>query len=179
MYSRRMRMTLEEIVDEVLSKSNSLITGVIPREENGKRAYKIHIGSKCGDGFLYENEHGEVVLEGRYQEIDTINYCLDNNIKVIIILEPLIKPLHTPLGTGFRDIKTGFISSKCHEIQQQLYFMYLMSKYRDNKNVKILDMRRIFENNYEELFYDECHLNAKGNYLKAAIIYKVLDQLFP
>lgn len=66
-------MNLEEIVDEVLSKNNSLITGVIRREENGKRAYKIHIGSKCGDGFLYENEHGEVVLEGRYQEIDTIN----------------------------------------------------------------------------------------------------------
>ena len=114
-------------------------------------------------------------------EIDSIEYCLKNNIKVIIILEPHIKPFHytPPFETGFRDENVGPILSDCHKIQQQQYAIELAKRYLGNKNVVVIDMREFFRDSYKELFYDECHLNGKGNTVKAAIVYGVLLKLFP
>jgi hypothetical protein len=113
-------------------------------------------------------------------ELDTIDYCLANGIKVVVILEPYIKPLHFAphFGTGFRDENVGMILSECHKIQQSFYLIALASKYRDNPNIIILDMREIFAGKYDELFYDECHLNGKGNFIKAQIVYSSVKKLF-
>jgi len=113
-------------------------------------------------------------------ELDSVEYCLKNGIKVIIILEPYIKPYHytPPFGTGFRDENVGPILSECHKIQQSYYLIALASKYRNNPNVKILDMREIFKDKYGELFYDECHLNGKGNAIKAQFVYLAAAELF-
>lgn len=113
-------------------------------------------------------------------EIDSIDYCLKNNIKAIIILEPYIKPHHfvPPFGTGFRDENVGEILSECHKIQQTLYLVALAKKYNNNPNVKILDMRELFKGKYPELFYDECHLNGQGNFIKAQYVFNTIDQLF-
>lgn len=115
------------------------------------------------------------------KETDSIDYCLTQGIKVVVILEPYIKPLYftTPPGTGFRDASVGEILLECHKLQQTAYLNVLVSKYRNNPNVAIVDMREVFKDKYEELFYDECHLNGAGNAVKAQIIYSFLEQLFP
>ncbi len=62
----------------------------------------------------------------------------------------------------------------------QYYFKYnlLNKKYKDNRNVKIIDMRTIFLDRYKELYYDECHFYGKGNLEKANLIYKAISELF-
>ena len=114
-------------------------------------------------------------------ELNTIDYCLKNNIKVIVILEPYIKPLHfiPPFGTGFRDANVGEILSECHKAQQTIYKLVLERRYKGNPNVIVLDMRELFKDRYAELFYDECHLNGKGNFIKAQYVYAVVRKLFP
>lgn len=113
------------------------------------------------------------------KESDAIDYCLNNNIKVVVILEPMMKPLHNPLNTkGLRDTNTGFILSKCHMSQQEAFSNLLNKKYKDNRNVKIIDMRTIFLDRYKELYYDECHFYGKGNLEKANLIYKAISELF-
>ncbi len=155
---------------------------------------KERIGKKDSDLYLGYDYFRYPILKGSRKDIleenkkrtkiflekeqDSIDYCLKNNIKVVIILEPYIKPLHAPLGTGLRDIETGFILSECHQTQQNLYLLFLLSKYKDNKNVKIVDFRELFKDKYDEFFYDECHLNPQGNFIKASQIHKALSELF-
>lgn len=113
-------------------------------------------------------------------ELDSIEFCLANDIKVIVIAEPYIKPMHFvhPFSTGFRDKYVGEILSRCHKIQQTIYLAALQRKYGNNKNVKLMDMREVFKGKYNELFYDECHLNGVGNAIKARFVYGVISQLF-
>ena len=120
----------------------------------------------------------KVMLE---KEFDSIDYCLKNGIKVIVILEPYIKPMHfvPPFGTDFRDEKVGEILSECHKIQQSIYFAALRNRYKGERNLQILDLREVFKDKYNELFYDECHLNGKGNFFKAQYVFAALNQLFP
>ncbi|MDD5439248.1 MAG: hypothetical protein PHS37_03585 [Candidatus Omnitrophica bacterium] len=114
-------------------------------------------------------------------ELDSIDYSLKHGIKVIVILEPHIQPMHflPQFGTGFRDEKVGEILAECHKIQQSLYLVALAKKYGTNPDVRIMDMREIFKGRYNELFYDECHLNGKGNFIKAEYVYYAVWKLFP
>lgn len=152
--------------------------------------------NKGGDLFLgfdytkYKRQEGsmnDILQENKKRmeimvktEMDSINYCLKHGIKVIVILEPYIKPMHwdSRFGTGFRDENVGYILSECHKIQQSVYALALYARFRDNPNVAVLDMREIFKDKYPELFYDECHLNGKGNAVKAKFVFDAVDKLF-
>jgi len=139
--------------------------------------YKIKEGTQK-DIERENTKRSKIMIE---TELNTIDFCLKHNIKVVVILEPYIKPMHfvPPFGTGFRDEKVGEILSECHKVQQSLYLMALANKYKNNPDIRVMDMREIFNGRYPELFYDECHLNGKGNLIKAQYVYYVLQQLFP
>jgi len=142
--------------------------------------YKKHklVEGTSADIYAENDKRMNIMIES---ELDSIDYCLRNGIKVIVILEPHIKPLHFEwrFGSGFRDKDVGEILSECHKKQQALYMMALAQRYRGQKDVIIMDMRDFFKERYEELFYDECHLNGKGNFIKARLIYSAVNKLFP
>jgi len=141
------------------------------------KRYKQYEG-RSEDIFQENNKRLRIMLE---EEIDSIDYCLKNGIKVIVIIEPYIKPLHfvPPYGSGFRDKDVGHILSECHKKQQTIYLMALAKRYKGVRDIAILDMREIFKGRYDELFYDECHLNGKGNLIKAQYVYAAIEKLFP
>ena len=153
----------------------------------------LHMGGDLFLGFDYkkyplkEGTTEDIVNESKKRlkimletEVDSVNYCFKNGIKVIIIIEPYIKPYHfvAPFTTGFRDKEVGPILSDCHKLQQTVYLMTLVKNFKDSKDIKILDMREVFKDRYNELFYDECHLNGKGNAYKAQYVYAAIKQLF-
>ncbi|MBN1353334.1 MAG: hypothetical protein JW994_01510 [Candidatus Omnitrophica bacterium] len=168
---RDIRRFLVTFVKDTLKKGGDLFLGF------DYKAYRLHTGNT--EDILAENQKRMKIMFEK--ETDSIDYCIKNGIKVIIILEPYIKPHHfmPPFKTGFRDENVGEILRECHVIQQTLFFNILVKKYKGNDNVVILDMRKIFKGKYRELFYDECHLNGKGNAIKAFIVYKAVDRLFP
>lgn len=168
---RSTRRFIVTFVKDTLHKGGDLFLGFDYKKFRIKEG-----GSK---DILIENEKRfRIMLQ---KELDSIEYCLKNGIKVIVILEPYIKPFHyvAPYGTGFRDENVGPILSDCHKLQQARYAMVLLSRYHSQKDVLILDMREIFKDRYPELFYDECHLNGKGNAIKAALVYQAALKLFP
>lgn len=168
---RSTRRFVVTFVKEVLHRGGDLFLGF------DYKKYKLIEGAP-EDIFTENNARLKIFLRA---EIDSIEYCLKHGIKVIVILEPYIKPLHYHpfFGTGFRDKNVGQILSECHKIQQAQYAIVLYSRYKDEKDVKILDMRQVFKGRYKELFYDECHLNGKGNTMKAALVYRALEDFFP
>ena len=139
--------------------------------------YKRYEGTS-EDIFAENDKRLKIMLE---KEIDSIDYCLENGIKVIVVIEPYIKPMHfvAPYQSGFRDQEVGYILSECHKKQQTIYLLTLLRRYADIQDVVILDMRTIFEGKYDTLFYDECHLNGQGNYIKAQYVFSAIQRLFP
>ncbi len=165
------RATRRFVLTRILPVRNDVFLGY------DYKKYPLHEGTK--EQILAENNKRlKIMLK---KEIDTIDYCLQNGIKVIVILEPHIRPLHfsPPFTSSMRDPQVGFILSECHQAQQALFAFALSQKYGDNKNVIILDMREIFKDRYKDLFYDECHLNGAGNAVKAEIVYNYLQVFFP
>jgi len=152
-----------------------------------KKGGDLFLGFDYKQHTLHEGTSKDILAENKKRlpimlkaEINSIDYCLKHGIKVIIILEPHIKPMHfvPPFGSGFRDKNVGAILSDCHKLQQAVYAKALITRYKNVDNIIILDMRDIFKDRYPELFYDECHLNGKGNGIKAQYVYAVLKKLF-
>ena len=155
---------------------------------------RLHRGGDLFLGFdykrykLYEGDSRDIYAENEKRmkimietELDSIDYCISNGIKVIVILEPYIKPLHFEprWGSGFRDKNVGEILSECHKKQQTLFLMALAQKYRGQSGLVVLDLREFFAGKYDQLFYDECHLNGEGNYIKAQLVYSAVNKLSP
>ncbi|MCU0666179.1 MAG: hypothetical protein MUF05_03680 [Candidatus Omnitrophica bacterium] len=141
------------------------------------KRYKLNQGS-VQDVYMENEKRLQVFLE---KELDSIDYCLKHNIKVIVILEPYIVPNFylKQFGTGFRDENVGEILSQMHKYQHGIYANILQQKYNGNPNVIVLDLRQFFKDSYKTLFYDECHLNGDGNLILAAIVYQAIQRLFP
>ena len=119
----------------------------------------------------------KVMLE---KEIDTIDFCLKNNIKVMVILEPEIEPFYQAPGvmSCFIEPQAAPIAAECHRVQQLLFKVVLTKRYSGNSNVIVLDFRNYFKDNYRNNFFNELHLNKAGNILLATSIYPYLEQLF-
>ncbi|MCU0665483.1 MAG: hypothetical protein MUF05_00035 [Candidatus Omnitrophica bacterium] len=123
---------------------------------------------------MEENQKRLKVMLGA--EIDTIDQCLSKNIKVIVIIEPHMRPsFYLPeFGSAFKDVNAGSILDKCHRLQQAEFLSVLNQRYLGNNNVLILDLRRIFDDDYQKFHVDQIHLNARGNMILANILYKYL-----
>jgi len=141
--------------------------------------YKKSVKAGSLKDVLGENDKRTQVLID--SQIDTINFCLKQGVKVIVVLEPRIIPMYHAKGfkSGFRDENVGEALAECHNIQQERYGKELVSRFGENPNVRILDMRDAFTEKYQELFYDECHANPSGNLVKAIYLYGAFDSLFP
>jgi hypothetical protein len=137
------------------------------------KRYRLFEGGEQ-DIFQENDKRYEIFLR---KEFDSIDYCLKNNITVVIILEPYIIPHHfyPAYGTGFRDENAAEIMAQCHKIQQDRFAQALYARYQDRKGLLILDMRTFSLQFYKELFYDECHLNGKGNFILATILFQTLN----
>ncbi len=141
--------------------------------------YKNSVKSGSFDDILVENEKRiKIFLES---EFDSIDFCLKNGVKVIVVIEPKIIPMYhaKEFKSGFRDENVGEALRKCHDIQQERYARELAQRYGENPNVRIVDMRDLFTEKYQDLFYDECHANPSGNLVKAMYLYAAFDSLFP
>jgi hypothetical protein len=167
---RSIRRFLVTFVKKKLHKGGDLFLGF------DYTKYDIKTGTEK-DIFEENKKRMQVMYKA---EFDSIDYCIRNNIKVIVILEPYIKPMHwtPPFGTGFRDADVGDILAQCHRIQQSFFLMVLLKAYKNNPDLQIIDMREVFKGKYDELFYDECHLNGKGNAIKANIVYNFLKKWY-
>ncbi len=127
--------------------------------------YQLNLKELKGSSEEILRENQLRAYEFVLNEFAAIQYCLDHKIKVIVVLEPRIRPnFHDPYWhTAFADERIGELLRSCHEKQQEFFYQCLKEKFPRNLDFQILDLRQTFRENPENYMYDECHLNATGN----------------
>jgi hypothetical protein len=109
--------------------------------------------------------------------LQKISIAKSQGAKIIFIIQPEILPNWAPNGTGFRDVKVGDIQRINHNYQQDKLFNFLQN-YRNDPDIKIIDLRKSLLISYKNYYWDESHLNANGNKLIADIITTTIIEMF-
>lgn len=99
----------------------------------------------------------------------------NNDISVVLFLQPLLgteKPLSNDELKMFNDNKKKFSQNI-----SQLDNLFQSSNNLKLNCLEIHDLRNIFKNSNESIFFDDVHLNEKGNFIIAEKIYQEIYRI--